>query len=171
MFNAIRLALSNPQIRKVLTGGTIHIHPHKVGRGHVVYLTTMQHNKLRRHVTAGKGMRLHMGPHQIRHHTTRGGNIWDVIKSGLRAVVRPVLKGGLQLASTFLPGIAGKVANFAGSRAIDILGNKVGLGIHRRRRRVGAGLRRRRRTHLGGSFKTLGARTLLGGSFRPNGPH
>ena len=159
------------QIKKVLSGGTVHIHPHKVGHGHTFHLTTLQHSKLHRHVTAGKGMRIHFNPHQIHHHMRHGGGVLDFLKGAARAVARPALGALLGLASSRLgPGLAGKVANIAGQKGIDVLGSKLGFGIHRRRRRVGAGLRRRRRHHhhKGGSFATIGRH---GGSFTSLGGH
>lgn len=158
VYHRVQLDLTRPQIKKVMTGGTIQIHPHKVGHGPMFHLTTMQHSKLRRHVTQGKGCRIHMDHKQIRHHIKHGAGFFDFIKNIGRKIARPLLNLGKNALVNMIPipGIRG-LASGLGDRGIDFLGKKLGFGLHRMRR-VGAHTLRRRRKMTGGSFRALGQR-------------
>ena len=169
-----RLAITGPQISRILAGHRIQISPAKVGSGHVFHLTKQQHNKLRRHVTVGKGMRLQMTPHQIHHHMRHGRGFFDFIKKAadyvspvlktLAPILKPLAEKGLEAGFSRygsklgpLSGIAKSVASQGLTKAF---GGRVLVGKGRRRMR-------RRRPAAGGSFKAAGG--PRGGSFRPSG--
>lgn len=152
MMHAAKLALSKLQLKKLLTGGTIQVNHAKMGHGHTFHLTTLQHNKLRRHHALGKGMRIHFPLPQIQHHLKHGSGFLDILKS----IARPLLGTALTAGTALLPGIVGKVANFAGNKAIDVAGNKLGFGVRRHRKRRVVGCGRKRKVRRGGSFMTIG---------------
>lgn len=181
IYHTVKLGLSTPQIKKLMTGGTVQVHHAKVGRGHTFHLTGIQHRKLRTRHAKGMGFRMHFEPHQIRHHMRHGSGFFDTLKSigsklapvaeALAPIIgkryKPAVEG--YISRSGLPSVVKDIARAGLSK----VGEKYGFG---RRRYVGVRRRRVRRRgghstgghSVGGSFHPMGGSfRRLGGSFRP----
>jgi len=142
MLEEIKLELSQPQVKKLATGGIVQIKPAMVGKGMPLYVEKKTASKIRRAAMKGKGARLKLSPMEI-----EGSGLFDVIKKGWNAlkksgVVRPVLKAAAKTVLPALatavggPGAGATVAGITGKfadKAVDKLGDVAGFGMKKTR--------------------------------------
>jgi len=134
----LKVALSGGQIRKLAKGGVVQIKPTMVGSGVSLKLDPKKARKIMRRAGNNKGIRLQMTEDEI-----MGSGLWDLIKSGLRAVNKVIPLRGIAKAAakTVLPALATAVGGPAagasvasltqkyGDKVIDAVGDATGFGV------------------------------------------
>jgi len=115
MYHTVHIhPLSAHQHRRLMHGEgvTIKYHPH----GHKIHLDMQQMKKFQRATHLGKGMVLHMHPHQIQHH---GGNFESLLRD-TGTYLRPVADAGMDRA---IREIGSGVRRKRGRGFLDDIGN------------------------------------------------
>lgn len=156
------LQLTDAQKKSLMSGGTIRLTHSALHGPHKVLIGTMQHRRMMKAKTQGKGMQLKFSPTQIRAQRTHGGSLGDILKAGAKSLVKTYAPAALAAGGKALGNLVGSKLGVGdlGAAAGDALGNfvgqkvadKVGEGVRVHR---GRGRPRKNGIH-GGSFAPIG---------------
>lgn len=151
LISELKVAVSEPQGKKLMAGGSIQLAPHQVNVGpSSIKMDAKKVKKILRAAQRGKGIRMALSPHELQ---MNGEGLFDLIKKGAKwlkdnNLIRPILKAGvknvLPLAAGLVggPGAAAAVSSVAdkyGDQAVDKIGDVVGFGTKKQK---GKGVKR-----------------------------
>jgi hypothetical protein len=142
MFEEVRLALNEPQSKKVISGGSVQLRHGQMGVGPAIKLHKKNARKLKAAIRSNKGARLKLSPEEL---MVNGDGLFDVLKQGWKLLKKSGLaRDALKLAGkTVLPAIAtafgGPAAGAAVSgvtskytdKVVDSVGNVAGFGMRK----------------------------------------
>jgi hypothetical protein len=140
MFEELEIALSEPQSKKIVSGGSIQLKSHQMGKGARILVSRAKARKLKSAMRKGRGGRLKLSAEEL---AVNGEGLFDTLKKGWALLKKSGLaRDALKLAGkTVLPAIATayggpmagvKVKALADKyvdKGVDALGNVAGFGM------------------------------------------
>ena len=141
LVSELKVAVSDTQAKKLMSGGAIQLAPHQVNVGpSSIKMDAKKVKKIMRAAQKGKGIRMAMSPQELQ---MNGDGLWDLLKSGAKwlrdnNLIRPLLKAGVKTVLPIAAGVFGGPAGAAaatsvtqkyGDEAVDKVGDLVGFGL------------------------------------------